>query len=107
MQKHIITIFSLFFFVQCNYSSHKSERDRLQDEVVASDTLTIITSNYKEKDDTIRVTQFIDSLFYIPLEKNEECTIQDIGKVLMTNTYIFILDNSGDLYMFRREAVRR
>ena len=43
--------------------------------------------------DTLKYTTFVDSIQYIPLESNDTCLIGDIGDIILTDNYIFILDN--------------
>ncbi|MDR1096853.1 MAG: 6-bladed beta-propeller, partial [Tannerella sp.] len=68
------------------------------------DSLIILEDNYPAVSDTISVSRFVDSLFYIPLGATNGDKIDEVQKVMMTGRYIFVHNVMEGLYMFTREG---
>jgi hypothetical protein len=76
----------LLLFTNCSNKKNRSTATELID-----NNLTVIDKNYPVIDDTICVSQFADSLFYILLGTTPN-KISAIQKIFITNSYIFIHD---------------
>jgi hypothetical protein len=91
----------LLLFVSC---SNRQNNMTIADERIENDAV-ILENNYPAIDDTIYISRFVDSLFYIPLGATNGDKIGDVQKVMITDSYIFVHNMMAGLYMFTREGV--
>ena len=86
---YINLLISLTFLssLSCSNNNVKNE-DRAV--ISLEDSLVIIETDDPEITDTIRISQFADSLFYILLERTPQCKISKINQVSMTDSLIRI-----------------
>ena len=99
----VLILLSLLYIVSCHCNN--TQKKVIEDDaslISLKDKLIVLENDNLEIIDTIRISQFSDSLFYILLERTEQCKISNIEKVLMTDSLIFVLDINESLFSFDR-----
>lgn len=74
-------IFIALAFWGCSNNIQKTDND-----------LDIINVPVKTSDHLIKMSEFVDSISYTPLETNDDCLIGNIDKLLVTDKYYYIID---------------
>ena len=98
--KQILSIIGIIFFIKSCGNTHTEQESGAHP---IQSNLVIIDPDYSEVKDTIFISQFIDSLIYIPLQQNQNCILSSILKVVIADAYIFVHDASS-LYMFQKDG---
>jgi hypothetical protein len=99
--KYLICLFSVvLLFVNCSNNTNNAQETPTHQYI---EHLVKIDTNYTVINDTIRLSRITDSLFYIAIGKVPFGQISGIQKILMLDSCIFILENSG-LHIFNKNG---
>jgi hypothetical protein len=100
----LVLLQGLFIIISANCSGDRQKKRHAETtDHKELRVMTLIDSSSAVIEDTIRLSFFADSLFYIPLGKTPLGSIEGIRKVVISGTHIFVHDNSG-LHLFKQNG---
>jgi len=95
--------FSIVLFVLLVYSCQQADTSITTDK---ADKILEVDLDRARTD--FKLSDIVDSVYFLPLETHEDCLIGNIGKMLFHDSLIVILDNpfrgEGKVYLFNQEG---
>ena len=81
MRKYLLLLFVVL--VGCTTSVEKNAQD-----------LKEIDAPLRNNNQEIKMSSFVDSISYIPLETKDECLIGSVDKIVVTDNYYYVIDKA-------------
>ena len=94
MKKNILYVLLIFIFIACDLTK-EDKKNTVRGDIV-SIPITEMETDYG------KLSDFAEDIKMIPLEFKDECILGEIRKVVMSDSYIFIMErnNPKGVYVF-------
>lgn len=67
---------------------------------IVNDDVVVIEIPMKKDNSEFRLSEFVDSISYVPLETNDRCLIGSMDKLIVTDRYYYVIDKETTSSIF-------